>query len=146
MNKLSFNFKCNKEKNIAIRTSFIQCKIDNLRPKLFSPIKIYLSNVSKYNDDIEELLIISAKIALTNKINPLAASNLKNHLKGDAKYFNIFYFIKSSVKSFISIIDWYKLSNNKFISGNISDICASNVSKISMSATVDKSITKKTFK
>ena len=81
-----------KKKNIAIKTSLIQCKTDNLRPKLFSPIKIYLFKVSKYNDDMEELLIISAIIALINNINPLAASSLKNHLKGGDKYLNIFLF------------------------------------------------------
>ena len=41
---------------------------------------------------MEELLIISAIIALINNINPLAASSLKNHLKGGDKYLNIFLF------------------------------------------------------
>jgi len=72
---------------------------------LFSPIKIYLLRVSKYSDDIEELLIISAIIALNNNNNPLEASSLKNDLKGEDKYFNIFYLIKSSIKSFMSSID-----------------------------------------
>jgi len=88
MNSLLIS-KVTKKKNIAIKTSFIQCKIDSLRPKLFNPIKIYLSKVSKYNNDKEELLIIRATIALINKINPLAASNLKNHLKGEDRYFNM---------------------------------------------------------
>ena len=43
---------------------------------------MYFSKVSKYKCDNEPLLIISAKSALINKTNPLAASNLKNHLKG----------------------------------------------------------------
>ena len=57
---------------------------------LSNPIKIYLFRLSKYNDDIDELLIISATIALINKIKPLAASSLKNHLKGEDKYLSIF--------------------------------------------------------
>ena len=36
----------------------------------------------KYISDKFELLIIRAIIAANNKINPLAASSLKNHLKG----------------------------------------------------------------
>ena len=59
----------------------------------------------KYNEDIVELLIIRAKIALINNINPLAASSLKNHLKGEDKYPNIFYFNKSNINNFISFID-----------------------------------------
>ena len=38
--------------------------------------------ILKYNSDKEELLTINAIIALINKIKPLAASNLKNHLNG----------------------------------------------------------------
>ena len=71
-----------KKKNIAINASLIQCKIDNLRPKLLKPTKIYFSKILKYNSDKEELLTINAIIALINKIKPLAASNLKNHLNG----------------------------------------------------------------
>ena len=71
-----------KKKNIAINKSFIQCKTVNFMPKLFNPKKIYFSKVSKYKYDSEVLLIIRAKIALINKTNPLAASNLKNHLNG----------------------------------------------------------------
>ena len=99
--------------------SLFQCKADSFKPKLFIPIKIYLFRLSKYNDDIDELLIISATIALINKISPLAASNLKNHLKGDERYFSIFYLIRSNMKSFISSNDWYKLSNKKLIFGYI---------------------------
>ena len=40
--------------------------------------------------DKSELLTIKANIALINKTNPLAASNLKNHLNGLDKYLNIF--------------------------------------------------------
>ena len=45
-------------------------------------MKRYLFNVEKYNCDNPELLIINAIIAANNKIKPLAASSLKNHLKG----------------------------------------------------------------
>ena len=48
---------------------------------------MYLFKVSKYRNEIGELLIISATIALINKIKPLAASSLKNHLKGCEIYF-----------------------------------------------------------
>ena len=61
---------------------FFKNEISIFKPKLFNPKKIYFSKVSKYKYDSEELLIIRAKIALINKTNPLAASNLKNHLKG----------------------------------------------------------------
>ncbi len=71
-----------KKKNIAIKASLIQCKIDNLRPKLLKPIKIYFSKIPKYNSEKDELLMINAIIALINKINPPAASSLKNHLNG----------------------------------------------------------------
>ena len=94
-----------KKKNIAIKTSFIQCNTDNLRPKLLMPRKKYFSNVSKYKYDNDELLIIRAKIALINNINPLAASSLKNHLNGEDKYFIIVYFIKSNMNNFISSRD-----------------------------------------
>ena len=46
------------------------------------PINKYLSKVEKYNSDKPELLIINAIIAANNKTNPLAASSLKNHIKG----------------------------------------------------------------
>jgi hypothetical protein len=42
----------------------------------------YLFNVEKYKSAKFELLINKAMIAANNKTNPLAASNLKNHLKG----------------------------------------------------------------
>ena len=42
----------------------------------------YLFKVEKYNSDKYELLIINAIMAANNKTNPLAASSLKNHLKG----------------------------------------------------------------
>ena len=38
--------------------------------------------VEKYKSDKLELLIINAIIAANNKTKPLAASSLKNHLKG----------------------------------------------------------------
>ena len=53
----------------------------------------------------EELLTTKAIIALINKIKPLAASNLKNHLNGDDIYFNINYFIKSLKNKTTSVID-----------------------------------------
>ena len=42
----------------------------------------YLFKVEKYKSARFELLINKAIIAANNKTNPLAASNLKNHLKG----------------------------------------------------------------
>ena len=42
----------------------------------------YLFNVEKYKSDKFELLINKAIIAANNKTKPLAASSLKNHLKG----------------------------------------------------------------
>ena len=42
----------------------------------------YSFNVEKYKSDKVELLIIRAIIAANNKTKPLAASNLKNHIKG----------------------------------------------------------------
>ena len=42
----------------------------------------YLFNVEKYNSDKFELLITKAIIAANKRTNPLAASSLKNHLKG----------------------------------------------------------------
>ena len=131
-----------KKKKTAIRTSFIQCKIDNFKPKLLNPRKIYFSRVSKYKYDIEELLIIRANIALINNNNPLEASSLKNHLKGDDKYLSMFYFAKSSMKSFISSSDWYKLFNKILIFGNITIRLSLKVSKTRIKATIDIIITK----
>ena len=71
-----------KKKNIAINASFIQWITDNFKPKLLIPINKYLFKVEKYNSEKSELLIIKAIIAANNKTNPLAASSLKNHLKG----------------------------------------------------------------
>ena len=42
----------------------------------------YLFNVEKYSSDKSELLITRAIIAANNNTKPLAASSLKNHLKG----------------------------------------------------------------
>ena len=55
---------------------------DNFNPKLLIPINKYSFNVEKYKSDKVELLIIKAIIAANNKTKPLAASNLKNHIKG----------------------------------------------------------------
>ena len=71
-----------------------------------------------------------AIIALINKINPLAASNLKNHLNGDDIYFNINYFIKSLKNKTTSVIDWYKLFKRLSKFGYISDSCDLKVSII----------------
>ena len=71
-----------KKKNIAINASFIQWITDNFNPKLLIPINKYLFNVEKYNSDRSELLIINATIAANKRTSPLAASSLKNHLKG----------------------------------------------------------------
>ena len=60
----------------------IQCNTESFNPKLLIPINKYLSKVEKYISDKFELLIIKAIIAANNKTNPLAASSLKNHLKG----------------------------------------------------------------
>ena len=46
------------------------------------PIKRYCFNVLEYSSLKFELLITKAIIAAINKTKPLAASNLKNHLKG----------------------------------------------------------------
>ena len=51
-------------------------------PKSFVPIKMWMFNKLNYELLRLVLLNIKAKIAATNKINPLAASNLKNHLNG----------------------------------------------------------------
>tara|TARA_B100001123_G_scaffold99278_1_gene114596 strand:+ start:805 stop:1065 length:261 start_codon:yes stop_codon:yes gene_type:complete len=80
-----------KKKNIAIKASFIQCRTDSFNPNSFIPINRYLSKVVKYKVEKFELLIMSAITAENSNTKPLAASNLKNHLKGDDKYFNIFY-------------------------------------------------------
>ena len=77
-----FISKVTKKKNIAIKASLIQCKIDNFKPKLLIPINKYLFKVEKYKSDKLELLIINAIIAANSKTKPLAASSLKNHLKG----------------------------------------------------------------
>ena len=74
--------KVEKKKKIAIKASFIQCSTDNFNPKLFIPINKYLFKVVKYKSANTELLINNAIIAANNNTNPLAASNLKNHLKG----------------------------------------------------------------
>ena len=42
----------------------------------------YLLRVAKYKSASPELLINSAIIAANSSTRPLAASNLKNHLKG----------------------------------------------------------------
>ena len=55
---------------------------DNFNPKLLTPMNKYLFNVEKYNSAKSELLIINAVIAANNRTRPLAASSLKNHLKG----------------------------------------------------------------
>ena len=55
---------------------------DNFSQKLFIPINKYLFKVEKYKSDKSELLTIKAITAANNKIKPLAASSLKNHLKG----------------------------------------------------------------
>ena len=46
------------------------------------PKKRYLFKVSKYRSDRSELLIVRAITAANNNTKPLAASSLKNHLKG----------------------------------------------------------------
>ena len=76
--------KVTKKKKTAIRTSLIQCKTVNFIPIVLKPINKYLERVPKYNSDKFELLIIKAITALINKTKPLAASNLKNHLNGEA--------------------------------------------------------------
>ena len=59
----------------------IQCNTDNFNPKLFIPMNKYLFRVAKYKFARPELLINKAIIAANNNTRPLAASNLKNHLK-----------------------------------------------------------------
>ena len=46
------------------------------------PMNRYLSKVKKYNSEKPELLIINAIIAANNKTKPLAASGLKNKIRG----------------------------------------------------------------
>ena len=46
------------------------------------PMNKYWFKVEKYNSDNPELLIINAIIAANNKTKPLAASSLKNQIKG----------------------------------------------------------------
>ena len=48
----------------------------------FHSLEKYLFNVEKYKSATFELLIIKATNAASNKTKPLAASSLKNHLKG----------------------------------------------------------------
>ena len=48
----------------------------------FYSLKKYLFKVEKYNSAKSELLITNAIIAANNNTTPLAASSLKNHLKG----------------------------------------------------------------
>ena len=55
-----------------------QFKIDNS----LIPMNKYLFRVAKYKSASPELLINKAIIAANNNTSPLAASNLKNHLKG----------------------------------------------------------------
>jgi hypothetical protein len=71
-----------KKKKIAIKASFIQCNTDNFKPKLLIPINKYLFRVAKYKSANPELLINNAIIAAKSSTRPLAASSLKNHLKG----------------------------------------------------------------
>ena len=52
------------------------------KPKFSVPINTWVFSNSKYKPLRLVLLKIKAKIAAINKINPLAASNLKNHLNG----------------------------------------------------------------
>ena len=49
---------------------------------LINAIDYGKERIEKYNSDKPELLIIKAIIAANNNTNPLAASSLKNHLKG----------------------------------------------------------------
>tara|TARA_B100002051_G_C16438606_1_gene487795 strand:- start:15 stop:278 length:264 start_codon:yes stop_codon:yes gene_type:complete len=86
------------------------------------PIKKYLSNVEKYKLEKLELLTNRAIIAAKNKIRPLAASSLKNHLNGDEIILIINYFNKSLKNKNISIKELYKLFNKSFILGNITEI------------------------
>ena len=69
----------------------------------------YISSPFKWFFKLEAasglVLLISAKIALTSKTKPLAASSLKNHLNGEEIYLIIIYFIKKKKKREISIID-----------------------------------------
>ena len=53
----------------------------NFKPKLLMPIKMYSFKTLKYKSEKFELLTYSATTALINNKIPLAASNLKNHLK-----------------------------------------------------------------
>ena len=71
-----------KKKNIAIKASLIQWITESFNPKLLIPMNKYLFKVTNYKSANPELLINKAIIAANNNTSPLAASNLKNHLKG----------------------------------------------------------------
>ena len=75
--------KVTKKKNIAINASLIQWSTLSFRPKSFIPINKYSFKTLKYKSEKFELLIYKAIIALIRSKIPLAASNLKNHLKPD---------------------------------------------------------------
>ena len=69
--------------NLKIENSYHECLMLEYRnnDRLYLPVE-NLEMLSKYNSDNDELLTTKAIIALINKIRPLAASSLKNHLKG----------------------------------------------------------------
>ena len=75
-------YSVTKKKNIEIKSSLILWITDSINQKLLIPMNRYLFSVEKYKSARFELLINKAIIAANNKTNPLAASNLKNHLKG----------------------------------------------------------------
>ena len=79
------------------------------------PKNKYLSNVEKYKLDKLELLTNRAITAANNKIRPLAASSLKNHLNGEEIILIINYFTKSFKNRNISTKELYKFFNMKFI-------------------------------
>ena len=77
-----FISKVTKKKKIAIKASFIQWWTESFNPNSLIPINKYFSKLWKYRSLKSLLLITRASTAAINSINPLAASSLKNHLKG----------------------------------------------------------------
>ena len=65
-----------------LTTFFNSTNLHHKRHFRNSKMNKYLSKVEKYNSDKPELLIINAIIAANNKTKPLAASSLKNQIKG----------------------------------------------------------------
>ena len=71
-----------KDSSLTYRTSMTDNLDDYFKGKRIDKINPSFTHHDIFNSDKLELLIIKAIIAANNKIKPLAASSLKNHLKG----------------------------------------------------------------